>query len=157
MSSREKSPYYGSLQQVVDSLFADLTEEERIADMAGVPGARKVRRLDVILAAEAVDLPDELQEIAASEHLHAPAALRSVELRCRRACLGTEVRHRRVGGGSCTQLVQLTTNSAYCPRAIVDICCRWRECVYGSKSVAYNSQKSRVGLTCGGWDARFAG
>ena len=57
MSSREKSPYYGSLQQVVDSLFADLTEEERIADMAGVPGARKVRRLDVILAAEAVDLP----------------------------------------------------------------------------------------------------
>lgn len=40
MSSREKSPYYGSLQQVVDSLFADLTEEERIADMAGVPGAR---------------------------------------------------------------------------------------------------------------------
>lgn len=63
MSSREKSPYYGSLQQVVDSLFADLTEEERIADMAGVPGARKVRRLDVILAAEAVDLPDELQEI----------------------------------------------------------------------------------------------
>ena len=63
MSSREKSPYYGSLQQVVDSLFADLTEEECIADMAGVPGARKVRRLDVILAAEAVDLPDELQEI----------------------------------------------------------------------------------------------
>ena len=60
MSSREKSPYYGALQQVVDSLFADLTEEERIADMAGVPGARKVRRLDVILAAEAVDLPDEL-------------------------------------------------------------------------------------------------
>ena len=47
MSSREKSPYYGALQQVVDSLFADLTEEERIADMA----------------AEAVDLPDELQEI----------------------------------------------------------------------------------------------
>ena len=63
MSSREKSPYYGALQQVVDSLFADLTEEERIADMAGTPGARKVRRLDVILAAEAVDLPDELQEI----------------------------------------------------------------------------------------------
>ena len=31
MSSREKSPYYGALQQVVDSLFADLTEEERIA------------------------------------------------------------------------------------------------------------------------------
>lgn len=64
MSSREKSPYYGSLQQVVDSLFADLTEEERIADMAGVPGAAaRCARLDVILAAEAVDLPDELQEI----------------------------------------------------------------------------------------------
>ena len=63
MSSREKSPYYGALQQVVDSLFADLTEEERIADMSGVPGARKVRRLDVILAAEAVDLPDDLREI----------------------------------------------------------------------------------------------
>ena len=94
MSSRERSPYYGALQQVVDSLFADLTEEERIADMAGVPGARKVRRLDVILAAEAVDLPDELQEIV---NLLPPSTLftrrrfvRSVELRCRRACLGTE-------------------------------------------------------------------
>lgn len=30
MSSREKSPYYGSLQQVVNSLFADLTEEEAL-------------------------------------------------------------------------------------------------------------------------------
>lgn len=161
MSSREKSPYYGALQQVVDSLFADLTEEERIADMAGVPGARKVRRLDVILAAEAVDLPDELQEIV---NLLPPSTFTR-----RRLCDqlnsagsegmpgGTEVRHRRVGGGSCAQLVQLTTNSAYCSRAIVDICCRWRECVYGSKSVAYNSQKSRVGLTCGGWDAQFAG
>ena len=56
MSSREKSPYYGAL-------LADLTEEERIADMAGIPGARKVRRLDVIMAAEAVDLPDDLREI----------------------------------------------------------------------------------------------
>ena len=63
MSSREKSPYYGSLQQVVDSLFADLTEEELIADMAGTTGARMGRRLEVSLAAEAVELPDELQEI----------------------------------------------------------------------------------------------
>lgn len=63
MANREKSPYYGALQQVVDTLFGDLTEEERIAEQAGMPGARKVRRLDVIMAAETVDLPDDLREI----------------------------------------------------------------------------------------------
>ena len=63
MANREKSPYYGALQQMVDSLFEDLTEEERVAEQAGIPGARKVRRLDVILAAESIDLPDDLREI----------------------------------------------------------------------------------------------
>lgn len=44
----ERSPHYGSLQNIVDSLFED--EEE-------------VRRLDVVLAAESADLPDDLREV----------------------------------------------------------------------------------------------
>lgn len=63
MAGLEKSDSYGALQKVVDSLFEDLTEQERIAEQAGTPGARTVRRLDVIMAAEAVDLPDDLLEI----------------------------------------------------------------------------------------------
>lgn len=49
-TNREKSPYYGALQGVVDALFAD----EKV-----------VRRLDVVLASEAVDLNDDLREIVA--------------------------------------------------------------------------------------------
>lgn len=43
-----KAPAYGALQDMVDSLFAD---------------AARVRRLDVVLAAESADLPDDLREI----------------------------------------------------------------------------------------------
>ena len=45
-----RSPQYGAMQGVVDSLFAD-------ADV------QAVRRLDVVLAAEASDMPDDLMEI----------------------------------------------------------------------------------------------
>ena len=79
MSSREKSPYYGAFAAGGRLLFADLTEEERIADMAGVPGARKVRRLDVILAAarqSICPMSFKIVEPAASEHLHAPPFVR---------------------------------------------------------------------------------
>lgn len=43
-----KAPAYGALQDMVDSLF----ESEA-----------RVRRLDVVLAAEAADLPEDLREI----------------------------------------------------------------------------------------------
>ncbi len=47
-SNRDKSPYYGALQEVVDALFAD---------------AKTVRRLDAVIMAESVDLPDDLREV----------------------------------------------------------------------------------------------
>lgn len=49
-SNIEKSPCYGALQEVVDSLFADSEVEV-------------VRRLDVIIAAESAELTNDLTEI----------------------------------------------------------------------------------------------
>ena len=51
-SNTVRSPYYGVLQDVVDSLFAD-------------PATEVVRRLDVVVAAESADLPADLAEIIA--------------------------------------------------------------------------------------------
>ena len=62
---RQRSPYYGALQKLVDSLFAeenaDALSAEEIAERILHP--TKVRRLDVIICAESLDLPDELIEI----------------------------------------------------------------------------------------------
>ncbi|MBE6464882.1 MAG: hypothetical protein E7003_06125 [Eggerthellaceae bacterium] len=62
---RTKSPHYGALQKLVDSLFdredADTLTAEQIAERVLHPA--KVRRLDVIIAAESLDLPGELLEI----------------------------------------------------------------------------------------------
>ena len=59
---RQRSPYYGALQKLVDSLFAeenaDALSAEEIAERILHP--TKVRRLDVIICAESLDLPDEL-------------------------------------------------------------------------------------------------
>ena len=73
-ANRGRSPYYGALQEVVDSLFGEDSEAvvavlkqagdspaERMAAL--VLNQPKVRRLDVVMAAEAVDLPDDLREI----------------------------------------------------------------------------------------------
>ena len=49
-SNVERSPYYGALQDVVDGLFADVSTET-------------VRRLHVVMAAEAADLPSDLSEV----------------------------------------------------------------------------------------------
>ena len=49
--SVEPSSSYGALQVVVDELFEDK------------PRAFTVRRLDVVVAAESSDLPDDLMEI----------------------------------------------------------------------------------------------
>lgn len=49
-SNIERSPFYGALQDVVDGLFADSAQ-------------KSVRRLDVIIAAEAADLPEDLLEV----------------------------------------------------------------------------------------------
>ena len=49
--SVEPSPDYGSLQTIIDELFGDM------------PPDHEVRRLDVVLASEANDLPRDLQEI----------------------------------------------------------------------------------------------
>lgn len=47
-SNTARSEHYGALQNVVDALFHD---------------AKSVRRLDVVVAAESADLPDDLLEI----------------------------------------------------------------------------------------------
>ncbi|MEF9876785.1 MAG: hypothetical protein RRZ85_03095 [Gordonibacter sp.] len=49
-SNTDRSPHYGALQDVVDGLFADTCVEA-------------VRRLDVVIAAEAADLPADLSEV----------------------------------------------------------------------------------------------
>ena len=56
-TNRERSEYYGALQDIVDALFAQYGDlDPTIAEAVGA----KVRRLDVVVAAEAADLPDEL-------------------------------------------------------------------------------------------------
>lgn len=47
-TNKDKSPYYGALQALVDDLFS--YQEE-------------VRRLDVVMAAESSDLPEDLMEV----------------------------------------------------------------------------------------------
>lgn len=53
----DRSEFYGALQRIVDVLFEDL--EPADADEQGPT----VRRLDVIIAAEAADLPEDLTRI----------------------------------------------------------------------------------------------
>lgn len=48
-SNTRRSEHYGQLQRVIDSVYAD--------------GRKFVRRLDVVVAAESFDLPDDLNEI----------------------------------------------------------------------------------------------
>ena len=50
-SNTVRSPHYGALQDVVDSQYLGLGPKE------------KLRRLDIVVAAEAADLPDDLAEI----------------------------------------------------------------------------------------------
>lgn len=50
--SVQPSPAYGALQAVIDDLFE------------GMPADHEVRRLDVVIAAESGDLPEDLQEVA---------------------------------------------------------------------------------------------
>lgn len=45
-----RSPHFGALQDIVESLYGDASIES-------------VRRLDVIMAAEASDLPEDLMEV----------------------------------------------------------------------------------------------
>ncbi len=49
--SVEPSPFYGALQPIVDELYRDKPKDYAI------------RRLDVVVAAEASDLPSDLTEI----------------------------------------------------------------------------------------------
>ena len=52
-TNRERSEYYGALQDVVDALFAQYGDlDPAIAEAVGA----KVRRLDVVVAAEAACL-----------------------------------------------------------------------------------------------------
>lgn len=61
-TNRERSEYYGALQEVVDGLYASWGDlDPTIAEALGA----KVKRLEVVLAAEAADLPEDLLSIVA--------------------------------------------------------------------------------------------
>lgn len=49
-ANTKRSPHYGVLQDVVDAVF-------------GAGNVEPVRRLDVVIAAEGIDVPDDLMEI----------------------------------------------------------------------------------------------
>ncbi len=52
-SNRDRSEHYGALQRIVDVLFEDAEKDAT------------VRRLDVVIQAEAADLPEELLRLVA--------------------------------------------------------------------------------------------
>lgn len=73
--NEKRSEYFGALQDVVDAVFPEVSDED-LAEAAGMTLAEfiaaralgeiepeSVRRLDVVLAADSVDLPDDLREI----------------------------------------------------------------------------------------------
>ena len=59
--SEEKSPHFGALQTVMDDLFRD--DDAAYMEFIDEDEAFKVAKLDVVMAAEAADLPDELTRI----------------------------------------------------------------------------------------------
>lgn len=66
-SNIERSPYFGALQDIIDGLFpqrsdVDPTDAAAVAEAmaAEILNPTKVRRLDVVIAAESADLPDDL-------------------------------------------------------------------------------------------------
>lgn len=61
MQSRERSKHYGVLQGIMDDLFRE--DDAPYMELVDEDAAFKVSKLDVVLAAEAADIPDELQRI----------------------------------------------------------------------------------------------
>ena len=55
-NNARRSEHYGALQVLVDALFSG-------SDAGDEPGAKSVTRLEVLVQAESLDLPDDLQEI----------------------------------------------------------------------------------------------
>ena len=99
-TNRERSEYYGALQDVVDALFAQYGDlDPAIAEAVGA----KVRRLDVVVAAEAADLPDELLRIVTllPPGDYTPAPVHPAEQRHRRPRLGPGLRYGGVARGDC--------------------------------------------------------
>ena len=98
-TNRERSEYYGALQDIVNALFAQYGDlDPTIAEAVGA----KVRRLDVVVAAEAADLARGTaahRHAAAARRLHAPAPVHPAEQRHRRSCLGPGLRHGGVARG----------------------------------------------------------
>lgn len=59
-SNIERSPYYGALQDMIDGLFPEPDSHDAAAIAEAILNPPAVRRLDVVLAAEAADLPEDL-------------------------------------------------------------------------------------------------
>lgn len=62
-SNIQRSDHYGALQRVVDSLFEE--DDAPYLEIADPEAAFKVSRLQVVLAAEAADLPEDLLRVVA--------------------------------------------------------------------------------------------
>lgn len=69
MGNRERSEHYGALQEIVDGLFGPAEEAlspgmlEALVLAGELEAVPSVRRLDVVIAAEAADLPEDLLRI----------------------------------------------------------------------------------------------
>lgn len=61
MANREPSAHFGALQAIVDDLFRD--DDAPYLELIDEETAFKVSKLDVVIAAEAADLPDELLRV----------------------------------------------------------------------------------------------
>lgn len=61
MSNIERSDNYGALQKVIDEIFPEW--EDPNLEYLDPDAVFKVSRLDVVLAAEQADLPEDLQRI----------------------------------------------------------------------------------------------
>lgn len=61
MAARERSEHYGALQSIMDDLFRE--DDAPYMELIDEEAAFKVDKLDIVLAAESADLPDELQRI----------------------------------------------------------------------------------------------
>ncbi len=61
MSNAKRSPHYGALQDVIDTLYRD--DDAPYMELIDEQAAFKVSKLDAVIAAESADIPEELLRI----------------------------------------------------------------------------------------------
>lgn len=61
MPNTKRSPHYGALQDVIDTLYRD--DDAPYMELIDEQAAFKVSKLDAVIAAESADIPEELLRI----------------------------------------------------------------------------------------------